>query len=445
MKKYKRTLIAGFIVLIVLVVIPFLIPMSSYIAPAEQAVSDALGVPVKIGGLRVAVLPTPRLNVSDLVVGRDEDFRAENMAVVPAIFSLFSDVKTISSLKVKRPIIKKSALEIVSALGKGAEPRSEPASVTIREISISEAKLIWPDIELPEFNVDVRMTPENKPDSAQIATTDNKVKINLIPEEGRQFITMAARGWTLPVGAPLLIDKLDSEMVLVDSQLNIQKLDIELYGGKISANAVLNWQKNWELSGKLNVAGVEVSKPVRMISKSTQLTGRLSGDGGYKASAKEPVKLMDQLSAEFKFKVLNGVLEGVDLAKAATLLGTRGGAEGQTRFDTLTGVLNVDGKQYHLHKLDIVSGLLKASGHVKIKPNKELDGEVKVEIRESATLAAIPLQISGTTDKPVVFPTKAAMAGAAAGTAILGPGVGTSLGIQAVDKLKDLFGGGGDE
>jgi len=440
LKKYKRILIAVLIVLIVLVVIPFLIPMSSYIAQAEQAASDALGVPVKIGGLRVAVLPTPRLNVSDVVVGSDEDFTVESVAVMPDIFSLFSDVKTISSLQVKRPVVKKSALDIIAALGKDGEEKTGPATVTIREIGIQKAKLVWPDMELPEFNVDVLMTPDNKPESAQIATVDGKVKIDLVPEEGRQLITMSARSWTLPVGTPLLIDKLDSEMVLVDNRLDIQKLDIELYEGKVSTNAVLNWQKNWALNGKLNVAGVEVAKPVSMVSKSTQLSGKLSGDGSYKASAKEPGKLMDQLYADFKFKVLDGVLDGVDLAKAATLLGTKGGMEGQTRFDTLTGVLNVAGKQYHVRNLDIVSGLLKASGDVKIKPNKELGGEVKVEIKKGATLAAIPLQISGTTDKPMVFPTKAAMAGAAAGTAILGPGVGTSLGIQAADKLKGLFG-----
>ncbi len=37
----------------------------------------------------------------------------------------------------------------------------------------------------------------------------------------------------------------------------------------------------------------------------------------------------------------------------------------------------------------------------------------------------------------------AAIAGAVAGTAVLGPGVGTSLGVKAgsaVSKIKDLFG-----
>lgn len=414
--------------------------MSAYVSQAEQAASGALGVPVKIGGLRVALLPTPRLNVSDVVVGSNEDFTVEDVAVVPAIFSLFSEVKTISSLKVKRPIIKQSALEIVSALGKDDAPKSQPASVTIREISISKAQLIWPDMALPEFNVDVVMTDDNKPESAQIATTDGKVKIDLVPEDDRQRITMSARNWTLPVGVPLLIDRLDSEMMLVDKRLDIQRLDIELYEGKVSTDAVLTLQKNWSLEGKLNVAGVQLAGPVSMVSQSTQLSGKLSGDGSYKASAKEPEKLMEQLQANFKFKVLDGVLDGVDLAKAATLLGTKGGMDGQTRFDTLTGMLNVAGKQYHLRNLDIASGLLKATGDVKIKPNKELGGEVKVEIKKGTTLVAIPLQVTGTTEKPMVLPTKAALAGAAAGTAILGPGVGTSLGIQAADKLKGLFG-----
>jgi uncharacterized protein involved in outer membrane biogenesis len=440
LKKYKRILIVVLIVLIVLVVIPFLIPMSSYIAQAEQAASEVLGAPVKIGGLRMAVLPTPRFNVSDVVVGSNEDFTVDNVAVIPSMFSLLSDVKTISSLQLKRPVMKKSALDIITTLGKKGEEKTGPATVTIREIGIQKAKLVWPGMDLPEFNVDVLMTPENKPESAQIATVDGKVKIDLFPEEGRQIITMTARNWTLPVGTPLLIDKLDSEMVLVDRRLDIQKVEVKLYEGTVSSNAVLSWQENWALNGKLNVAGVEVKNPVGMVSQSTQLSGKLSGDGSYKASAQEPAKLMEQLQANFRFKVLDGVLDGVDLAKAATLLGTKSGMDGQTRFDTLTGVLNVAGKQYHLRNLDIASGLIKATGDVKIKPNKTLGGEVKVEIKKGTTLVAIPLQVTGTTEKPMVLPTKAALAGAAAGTAILGPGVGTSLGIQAADKLKGLFG-----
>jgi hypothetical protein len=59
-------------------------------------------------------------------------------------------------------------------------------------------------------------------------------------------------------------------------------------------------------------------------------------------------------------------------------------------------------------------------------------------------LVAVPLVVTGTVNQPLVYPSKAAIAGAALGTAVLGPGVGTSLGIKAskgLDKIKGLFGG----
>lgn len=63
-------------------------------------------------------------------------------------------------------------------------------------------------------------------------------------------------------------------------------------------------------------------------------------------------------------------------------------------------------------------------------------------MKKGVSLATVLLEVSGTVDQPSVLPTKAAIAGAVAGTAILGPGVGTSLGIAAggaVDKIKGLF------
>jgi uncharacterized protein involved in outer membrane biogenesis len=442
LKKLKLILIAAFALLAVLVVVPFMIPMGTYIVQAEQIASNALGVPVRVGSLRLALFPTPRLHVGDVVVGDDEDFTVDMVTVVPAVFSLFSEVKMISSLKVERPVIKPSAMDIVATLTKSDAGESESAKVTIREVSIRQAKLVWPGFNLPELDADVALTAENKPESARITTADGKLHLDLTPEDGRQLITLSARSWILPAGPAFLIDELAGQMVLTGKTLTIEKLDAKLYGGKMHADAVLDWQNNWQLNGKLLAEGVELSQPVGLMSKSTQLSGKLTADGSYKAAAKTAGKLLDQLLANVRFNVQDGVLEGVDLAKAATLLVSKGASGGQTQFDTFSGLLNVSGKQYHLRDLLVVSGLLKASGDVKIKADKSLDGVVKVEIRKGATLAAVPMQVSGTTDKPMVFPTKASLAGAAAGTAILGPGVGTSLGIQAAEKVKGLFGGG---
>jgi hypothetical protein len=96
----------------------------------------------------------------------------------------------------------------------------------------------------------------------------------------------------------------------------------------------------------------------------------------------------------------------------------------------------------------VVSGLLSAAGQVKILPSKQLDGVIDVDLKKGVSLATVPLKVSGTISKPEVFPTKAAMAGAVAGTAVLGPGVGTTLGVKAgsaLDKMKGLFGDSDEE
>jgi hypothetical protein len=101
----------------------------------------------------------------------------------------------------------------------------------------------------------------------------------------------------------------------------------------------------------------------------------------------------------------------------------------------------MDPAGYHFSDLEISSGLLKATGDVTISKTKELSGDVSAAVRGTASLIATPLSLSGTVDDPVVRPSKAALAGAAVGTAIL-PGVGTAIGAKAGEFTKKLFGGG---
>jgi len=201
------------------------------------------------------------------------------------------------------------------------------------------------------------------------------------------------------------------------------------------------WHKGWRSNGKVKVQGLAVKEPSRLISKAVYLSGQLSGNGVFSSVAKDAEKLMDNINAEFTFKVHDGVLHGLDLIKVASLL-TKQTAGGETSFDDFSGLANAKGHQYHLNNLKLSSGLLSGSGQVVIAENKTLNGTAEVEVKRSVSLVAVPLDISGTVDNPVVLPSKAALAGAVAGTAILGPGLGTSVGIKAagaIDKLKGLF------
>jgi len=447
MNKTKKILIGAALLIGLLLILPFFIPMQTYLHQAEKIASEKVGQPVSINSAHLFLLPSPRVVADDIVVGKNQELKVESLVVIPTISSIFSATKIID-LSISKPVLKKAALDFISALTAKKSESSGAAAVNIRHIKVDNLQLVWPDAKYPAMNADVTLAGDNKLESATLETLDGKLDAKITPDDDEQLIVVNANKWTLPVGLPLLIDKAKLEMHLKGSKLSIPKIDIALYGGKLTGDAVLSWQEikgktNWRTNGNLNVDNLSVQQPSSMVSKAVYLSGNLFGSGDFSAAAKEAGQLSDNLQTKFQFKVNNGVLHGLDLVKVASLLLKQSQGGGDTQFDEFSGVLNSSGKQYHLRDIKISSGLLSAKGQVKVTPNKALDGTVVVDVKNSLGLTAIPLDVSGTVSKPVVLPSKAAIAGAVAGTAILGPGVGTSLGIKAggaIDKLKGLFG-----
>ena len=79
-------------------------------------------------------------------------------------------------------------------------------------------------------------------------------------------------------------------------------------------------------------------------------------------------------------------------------------------------------------------------GNVNISHKKELSGRINTQVKVAGISTKVPLNVAGTLDDPKLYPTAATMAGAAVGTAVMGPGVGTSVGAKVGGWVDDLFG-----
>lgn len=146
------------------------------------------------------------------------------------------------------------------------------------------------------------------------------------------------------------------------------------------------------------------------------------------------------INIESDFKVEKGVLYKLDLAAAANpLAGKEAARGGQTRFDDFTGHLLVDAEGYHFGNLRISSGVLRAQGDLSITPEQRLDGRIEVAVEGTASPVGTPLAVAGTVQSPSIRLTKGMLAGAAAGTALLGPGIGTTIGVKAAQITEKLF------
>jgi len=88
MKKNKKYLIGLVVLISILIVIPFFIPMRTYLDKAEGIASDKAGVPVTIASGRLLLIPTPRLIAKDISVGNEQELKLEEISVIPTLASL---------------------------------------------------------------------------------------------------------------------------------------------------------------------------------------------------------------------------------------------------------------------------------------------------------------------------------------------------------------------
>ena len=432
----KRIALILAVLALLLIVLPFLIPTGTYLKQIEQVASRKLGQPVTIGSLHIAILPSPRANIGDLRIGGNAEVAVENIAILPQLGSLLSDVKVISSVELEHVKAQTTALDILSAM-----PKSQgQSSVEIRRIALHDVQLQKQGMTIPPVDVEATLGDGNKLQTATLKSVDGNLKIDITPQGEGYTLQLQAKQWTSPIGLPVVFDQLQAGMTLNGNRLNITSLEAKLYQGTLAVTGELDWAKTLHALGKFKTQGLEVSELIKLVSKSKSLSGKISGNGSFSVSAKDAAQFAEQLVADYQFKVADGVLHGVNLAKAGSLLLNKGAKGGDTQFDELTGDLHTYGKQISLKAFKVASGLLTANGNLQISPARLLDGRLNVDIRQSASIMTIPLDVSGTLDDPVVLPNKSALAGAAIGTAIAGP-LGTGLGVKAGSAFSNLFGG----
>lgn len=433
------------VVILILALVPFFISLDDYIPTIEKEVSARLKEPVKIGSLRAVGLPLPHLTVSGVTVGKTEDIKVGKVTVTPDLWSLLDATKVIKSIEIDGLVLTQKAIDKISAwipAGAKAGQPSQPPAFRLEAIKLDDAVIKLQQATFGPFDARVTLSDVGNFESASIATRDGKLKVLVTPEQSRYLIDASAKAWKLPVGPAIHFDELVVKGVASPKGANFSDLSAKLYGGTIRGKMAVGWQKGVQLKGSATVSQVEIGPLLKALDKPQNMSGRLSARPVFSAHAANPEQILDALRLETPFGVQGGVLHGVDIRKAATsLLSKDGGKGGETRFDKLSGQLNIDRGTHRLTRLEIVSGSLSADGNVTISPQDELSGRINTSIKAtSVASASVPLNVSGTLDSPLLFPTGGTMAGAAAGTAVLGPGVGTALGAKVGQWAENLFG-----
>ncbi len=440
MRNWKRNIGIAVLIFGIMVFLPLLIPTKSYLKQLEVAISDQINQPVRIESLYLSILPTPRIKIKGFVMGSEDDLVVPEIEVIPDVLTLLSKKIVISELDVEEPIVKQSAINFIKEKLTEKRPRQSASySFELHNIVFNRMKLIWPNVNLMPISIKMHLDDDFNLVSLEGNSDNNDLHLNVLSDHDSFLIKLGAENWQLPYGKGINFDNLNALMVFQGDALDIKQFKAKIFDGTLDLHAGINWRKDWQCHGKFNTDHLSTQKLFSVITASASpLSGFLSGAGSFESESNHPNDLLNRLKLRMRFNVEDGVLHGVDLLNAAKLIMKQNQSNDETKFDEFSGDFDMASQQYNFNDLNVSSGLLEAKGYVKVSPVKSLDGEVKVSFKRSVTLTEIPLRVSGTVSHPVVLPTKSAMAGAVAGTALLGPGLGTSIGIKASEATKKL-------
>ena len=437
MKWTKRVAIVIGVLLAILLTVPFFISLDDYIPQIEKEVSMRLNDTVSIKKIRFSALPLPHITVDGITIGETEDVRLGKVTVTPDLLSLLTSSKVIRSIEIDALVLTQKGIDKIPIWSK-SDPKQPPA-VRIENIRLDNALIKLDKTSFGPFDGRVRLDSKGEPQEASISTQDGKLKALVTPDKSNYLVNASAKSWKLPFGPAIVFDELAIKGVATLNDANFSEIAAKLYSGTVNGKAVIDWRKGLQLKGNFDVNQVELRSIAPLLTSGTKVSGRLNAKPVLSASAANASQLVNVLRLKTPFSVQNGVLHGVDIQSAATNLLKQGSTGGETRFDQLSGHLTMERGAYRFTQLKIASGVLAADGSVTISPQKELAGRVNAKVGTGMVSASIPLDVSGTVSHPMLFPSKAALAGAAAGTLLM-PGVGTGLGAKAGQVLEGLFG-----
>jgi uncharacterized protein involved in outer membrane biogenesis len=440
-KWIKRSLLSLAVLIALAAALPLLITLDDYIPRIEEEASAKLKKAVSIKSISFTALPLPHVTIDGISVSRTDDIKLGKVTVTPDLFSLLQSIRVIRSIEIDSLILNRKGIDAIAALVKAesAKPAQQLPQVRVECIVISNMVVRIDKAEFGPFDSRVCLDDKGAIETAVIKTQDGKFEALIKPDRSNYLIDAKATAWTLPTGPAIVFDELTIKGVATQNDVNLNQISARLYGGTAIGKMAISWQKGLRLEGHLDVSGLETQQVAALLSPGTHVSGKLDAKPIFSASAAAADQIVKTLRLESPFKVQNGVLHGVDIQKAATSLVKHETAGGETRFEHLSGRLLAEHGSHHFTDLEITSGALAAEGNVTVSPNKELSGRINAQVKALSASVSVPLNVGGTVGTPLLYPTGAAVAGAAVGTVLLGPGFGTSVGVKVGNWADGLL------
>ena len=364
--------------------LPF-VPLES--APYEKAAQAWLGEPVKIGTVKLTLLPLPQLKLEKVVIGKEHPMRVAVIKATPVVTSLLGDRISLKSFELEGAIFPR---EFLSAL---LQNKGRRASFGVQRIVAKGLKLDIPELNLPALEVAASLSADGALQSVAISNAERKLSVKLQPQGERAAIEISADAFPFPIGVDPGLSEFLAKGTVTRGELALSEAEARAFGGRLLGTVRLRWSSGWSMEGELTVRQMEAGK----IAAPLLAGGTLQGKGVYSMKGLLPERLILNAQLEGNFTIQKGAITNVDMTR---LLQGSGSGGGTTLFSEMSGAVYADANRLLVRQVRMASGLLNGTGQGEMDPQKNLSGRMQIEIRARSVQARATLAVTGTLQNP---------------------------------------------
>ena len=353
------------------------LPFNTYLGRVEQAMSTALGEKVAIKSMHASLIPRPNIRLTDVVVGTGPGSATiASVHAVPTLSSLFTGPLKFESVQLSSVTMPPEFLPKLPDVV-GMDGRD---TLGFERISIRNLRLVTPNLELPQAEVEVVWDSTGRFNSASILVYSRRVSIVLTRAAEDIALRLSATDWQPLPGSSATIDQLKVNGIVTRNGLVASEVDAELYGGTAQGSLKVAWGADAPVataSGEFLLRRLDAAKFLPAMTVNVTASGLMDGNMKFSLQAPALRRLLDSPQVSTAFTLRRGWLSGIDLTRLLLDPTNRGG---RTTFEEWTGVFAMSGSNYSLRQMRLTSGPMIASGAADIDAASALTGRINAQL-----------------------------------------------------------------
>ena len=400
----KLTVLACMVAVIGVIV--WLSRLDNYLPAIEKMVSGRINEPIKMRGLHISIAPKLGLIIDRAEIGPTAEVIVKKIRFAPSIFSLFGSTWMIQEIDAESLSLDTAWLSKLPLL---LQANQLEHKVLIDRLRFSNIEIVLDrQNELGSLQGEIALLRSGGIEKISLNNLSDTMKLELtpVPSEGKYTVSMTATNWNLPTNPKMEFAYFAANGELSDKTLTMNDIDARLNDGKLLGKTKLSWNNGVAITGDINFRDINAHKMAAVFGSELFESGSLSGRLTFSATAQEYEKLANNVRLEGDFNVHKGLLSRVNLVEAARGASRGGWRNGETKFETITGMLSGNSQAYRFRNIKIDSGLVSVKGNLEIEKDKDLSGFFDVEIRAANNQIRVPLTLEGTFDQPHMYPAR---------------------------------------